>query len=86
MATRKPRSNGSNGNGRNNGRSHPGTRENPIRFFGVAACRSELLSNCIYNSGVHVYVGKGVYLLTGGPTECSGIYSFSYPAKPVGSR
>ena len=68
-----------------NGRCHPGSRENPISFNGVAACRSELLSNLEYARGIFILVGeRAVYQITGCAQECSGHYLYSYAARPVG--
>ncbi|KKS31784.1 MAG: hypothetical protein UV00_C0009G0018 [candidate division WWE3 bacterium GW2011_GWF1_42_14] len=68
-----------------NGRRSPGSRENPVSFNGVAACRSELLSNLEYNKGIYILVGeRAVYQITGYAQECSGRYTYSYSARPVG--
>jgi len=68
-----------------NGRNPPGSRENPIKFNGEAAGRSELLSDLEYTKGVFILVGeRAVYKITGSAQECSGRYTFSYAAKPIG--
>lgn len=68
-----------------NGKSPPGSSDNPLVFKGTASCRSELLSDHAYPKGAFILVGeRAVYRITGQAEECSGTYRYSYPAKPIG--
>jgi len=83
MSKKKSNNNGRNGKNGDNESFRPGSCKNPLPFKGAVACRSELLSNCVYQPNTYVYAGRGVYLITSSAQECSGTYQFSYSAKPI---